>query len=136
MLDSHREACSEYNISIDSATYQAGRTEGLNQYCTPDNGYAIGSQGVYYHNVCSDSEFTKNYDIGKQVYRLSQKIEQKEKEIDDLEDQYGEAENDHEKHTLRNRIKKANREIISYEKKIVALKLISGKGIHEVIGIL
>src|SRR5687767_3457821 len=37
-IGDHRRACAEYGVSPNLAAYQAGRTQGLREYCQPHNG--------------------------------------------------------------------------------------------------
>ncbi len=44
--------CAELGHPVDTAAYQAGRAEGLREYCTVENGYDVGYQGRRYDDVC------------------------------------------------------------------------------------
>jgi hypothetical protein len=44
----HRKACAKYGVSTDLAAYQAGRDDGLREYCQPANGFRVGSHGNEY----------------------------------------------------------------------------------------
>ena len=87
----HEEACSKYGVSVDLAEYKNGRNEGLQTYCTPENGYEIGSNGKKYYNVCSNQKFNKNYKLGRKVYELESEIHKLENEIKSLEKEDKEA---------------------------------------------
>ena len=51
-LDKHIEACGRYGITLDRQAYLAGRAEGLQSYCTPENGQRVGERGERYEGVC------------------------------------------------------------------------------------
>ena len=60
--------CSEVGHSVDVVAYQAGRAEGLQVYCTVENGYQVGYEGRRYDNVCppsSEPDFIQGYDRGR-----------------------------------------------------------------------
>jgi hypothetical protein len=46
------EDCTELGQPADVASYEAGRTEGLKEYCTVENGYEVGYSGRRYEEVC------------------------------------------------------------------------------------
>lgn len=46
------EDCAELGHPADTAAYEAGRAEGLTEYCTAETGYEIGYQGRPYADVC------------------------------------------------------------------------------------
>lgn len=60
--------CAELGHSVDVAAYQAGRAEGLQVYCTVENGYQVGYEGRRYDNVCSptsEPDFLQGYERGR-----------------------------------------------------------------------
>ena len=72
--------CAEVGQPADLVAYQAGRTEGLQSYCTLENGYKIGYEGRRYDGVCPPSlasDFLQGYERGKKerpAYALSPSI--------------------------------------------------------------
>lgn len=44
--------CTQLGRPVDMAAYQAGRAEGLREYCTVEKGYEVGHQARRYHDVC------------------------------------------------------------------------------------
>lgn len=44
--------CAELGRPVDVIAYQAGRAEGLSEYCTVESGYEVGLSGRGYRNVC------------------------------------------------------------------------------------
>lgn len=51
-LASHAEACAEYGVTPDAAAWRAGRAEGLQAYCTPENAFEAGLGGGRLNPVC------------------------------------------------------------------------------------
>jgi hypothetical protein len=47
-----RKACAEYGIAPNFEAYMAGRDEGLQYYCRPQNGYNVGNNGYRYGGQC------------------------------------------------------------------------------------
>ncbi|MEM7059023.1 MAG: DUF2799 domain-containing protein [Pseudomonadota bacterium] len=61
--------CAELGHQVDIAAYQAGRTEGLQLYCTVENGYQVGYEGRRYDNVCppsSEVDFLQGFNRGRE----------------------------------------------------------------------
>jgi hypothetical protein len=46
------EDCTELGHPADVASYEAGRAEGLREYCTAESGYDVGYSGRRYEEVC------------------------------------------------------------------------------------
>lgn len=44
--------CARLGHQADVTAYQAGRAEGLKEYCTAESGYEVGRRGRGYENVC------------------------------------------------------------------------------------
>ncbi|MCU7844455.1 MAG: DUF2799 domain-containing protein [Candidatus Thiodiazotropha sp. (ex Monitilora ramsayi)] len=51
-LGNHRKACAEHGITPDMAGYEQGRLTGLEEYCIPGNGFALGKSGKKLNPVC------------------------------------------------------------------------------------
>ena len=69
----HRKACAKYGITPNFDLYQAGRSQGLREYCRPSNGYRLGAVGGSYAGVCPsglEAPFLEGYDAGRQLYTL------------------------------------------------------------------
>lgn len=69
----HRKACAKHGITPDFRAYQAGRDEGLVEFCQPSRGYNLGVNGGTYHGVCDaalEEEFLDAYRVGHQLYTL------------------------------------------------------------------
>lgn len=73
----HQKACAEFGIAPDVAAWQAGRVEGLAQYCTPQTAYREGRAGRGMAAVCSAGQVAamrEAYLAGQQYYELELEI--------------------------------------------------------------
>jgi hypothetical protein len=50
--DNDIASCARYGIAFDRDAYMAAYRQGLQQYCTPDNGEKVGTRGERYEGVC------------------------------------------------------------------------------------
>ncbi|MEO1251936.1 MAG: DUF2799 domain-containing protein [Pseudomonadota bacterium] len=60
-------------VTVDMAAYMAGRDRGLDVYCEPGNGYAVGSRGGAYNGVCAgalEDRFLAAYETGRRLFDL------------------------------------------------------------------
>jgi len=76
-IGQHRKACAKYGVTTDLVAYQAGRQEGLREYCVPANGFRLGSQGGNYAGICPsdlDPEFSDAFHDGHQLYTLESRL--------------------------------------------------------------
>jgi hypothetical protein len=72
-IGTYRKACAKHGVSPDFESYQAGRTEGLKEFCQPDNGFEYGAKGNSYRGVCPADladEFVAAYQNGRKLYEL------------------------------------------------------------------
>lgn len=73
----HRKACGEHGVAPDFDLYQAGRSEGLREYCTAANGYRIGAAGGDYAGVCPaqrEEDFLKAYSEGREAHAMRERV--------------------------------------------------------------
>ena len=69
----HRQACAKHGITADFGAYQAGRDQGIVEYCQPGRGYDVGVSGGRYYGVCSadlEPDFLDAYNAGYHLYTL------------------------------------------------------------------
>ncbi len=95
VIGKHRKACADHGVAPDRNAYMAGRSEGLKQFCTSQNGFNLGERGGHYNGVCpSDLEpnFLDAYHAGHTLYELraqlrstNNQISYHEHELDTLE---------------------------------------------------
>ena len=101
-LGNHRKACAKHGVAPNFEQYQAGRAEGLRQFCQPSRGFSLGAGGGRYNGVCpSDLEmnFVDAYNAGHQLYTLrsavnsaTYQINAKEAEIERIKERVRDAE--------------------------------------------
>ena len=73
----YRKACAKHSVAPDFQAYQAGRKEGLVEYCRPSRGFNLGAAGGRYNGVCDvalEEEFLDAYRVGSQLYTLRSKV--------------------------------------------------------------
>ncbi|MEP7245517.1 MAG: DUF2799 domain-containing protein [Gammaproteobacteria bacterium] len=73
----HRKACAKYGVSTDLTLYQAGREQGLREYCQPANGYRVGTRGGSYGGLCPvdlEPGFVAAFEDGHQLYTLEARV--------------------------------------------------------------
>jgi hypothetical protein len=76
-LGNRRKACAKHGVTPDFEAYQAGRSEGLVEFCKPSRGFNLGSNGGQYHGVCSahnEGQFLDAYNTGYHLYNLRSKV--------------------------------------------------------------
>ncbi len=93
-LGNRRKACAKHGVTPDFEAYQAGRAQGLRQYCQPSRGFSLGSNGAHYNGVCPadlEAEFVDAYNHGHHLYTLrarvngaTAQINAKERELEDV----------------------------------------------------
>ncbi len=86
-IGQYRKSCGKHGISPDLAEYQAGREQGLREFCKPLNGFRIGSRGNGYNGVCPadlDADFVDAYQTGRQLHTLRSRVGSTAAEIDSM----------------------------------------------------
>jgi len=76
-IGQHRKACAKHGVTTDLVAYQAGRQEGLREYCVPANGFRLGSQGGNYSGMCPadlDPAFSDAFESGRQLHVLESRL--------------------------------------------------------------
>lgn len=95
-IGEYRRDCARHAVVPELDAWRAGRDEGLQQYCTQDNGFRLGQAGRSYNGVCpaaSETAFRSAYDDGRAIYlarsqvsSTHSKIYKRRYEIDVLEE--------------------------------------------------
>ena len=83
-IGEHRKACAEYGIKPDLDAYQAGRAQGLREFCQPHNGYRAGVSGQPYYDGCPpelEAAFLTEYDAGRKLYLLERRVSDADEQI-------------------------------------------------------
>ena len=73
----HQDACVKHGVIPERESYLAGWTEGVRQYCLPENGFSAGERGTSYNNVCPEEMqigFYAAYQEGRQLYTAQSEI--------------------------------------------------------------
>ncbi len=93
----HRKACAKHGVTADFQAYQAGRDQGLVEYCQPGRGFDVGVNGGRYYGVCNvelERDFLEAYNAGYHLYtlranvsRATAGINSKERELERVEDE-------------------------------------------------
>ena len=93
-LGNRRKACAKHGVAPDFEAYQAGREEGLRQYCQPSR--SLGASGAHYNGVCPgrmEGDFLDAYNTGAKLYDLEMRVRNannqinaKERELDSNND--------------------------------------------------
>jgi hypothetical protein len=65
----YRKACSEHGVTPNLEQYQAGREQGLREFCKPANGFRV------------DETFSDAYQTGRQLYVLRSRVGSTQDEI-------------------------------------------------------
>src|SRR5690606_33693398 len=80
----HRRACGEHGVAPDFDAYQAGRSEGLVEFCTAANGYRIGVAGGEYADVCPvdrEDDFLRAFSEGRELYALRERVRSSDSQL-------------------------------------------------------
>lgn len=69
----YRRACADHSITPDFQAWQAGREQGLVEYCQPLRGFQLGQAGGNYLGVCNSNlepDFVDAFRVGAQLHDL------------------------------------------------------------------
>lgn len=84
----HQDACVKYDVVPDRASYMVGWNEGVREYCSPHNAFAVGERGERYYNVCPtalEETFQVAYKDGRQLYLARAAVNSLERKIAERE---------------------------------------------------
>ncbi|MDH4254463.1 MAG: DUF2799 domain-containing protein [Gammaproteobacteria bacterium] len=73
----HRKACGKHGVAPDLQEYQAGRAEGLREFCQPQRGFNLGAGGGQYNGVCPaelEGDFLDAFRTGAQLHTLRSNV--------------------------------------------------------------
>lgn len=108
------EACAKANVAPDRVRYFAGREIGLQEYCTPENGFLLGKNGGSMSQVCppeSVGGFEASYYKGRRIYDARQQIERLESKRHKYEEQLSKARTDDERKHARDELREIDQEL-------------------------
>ena len=83
----HRKACAKHGVAPDMAAYEAGRLKGLQEWCTPRNGYRLGLKGNRYNGVCPqslESPFIEAMGRGRAVHGYEKQVQKARQELKEM----------------------------------------------------
>jgi len=83
-LTKHRKACAKHGIVPDLAAYQRGRSQGLQEYCQPTKGFALGRSGASYAGACPaelEAGFLDAYNAGHHLWQLKTSVSSADRQI-------------------------------------------------------
>jgi hypothetical protein len=83
----HRKACAKHGVAPDMTAYEAGRQKGLQEWCTPRNGYRLGLKGNRYNGVCPKSlegPFTEAMGRGRAVHGYERQVKKARQELKEM----------------------------------------------------
>lgn len=86
----YRKACSEHGVTPSLEQYQAGRDQGLREFCKPVNGFRAGARGNGYNGVCPaelDPAFMSAYESGRQLHTLRSRVSSTASDIGSMRDE-------------------------------------------------
>jgi len=89
-LGNHRKACAKHGVAPDLEAYQAGRREGLRQYCQPSRGFSLGAGGGRYSGVCPsdlEPEFVDAFNSGHKLHNLRAQVNSATYQINSREEE-------------------------------------------------
>ena len=72
--DRRANDCAKHGVVMDRNAYDAGRDQGLSQYCVEGNGYQLGERGESYNGVCvnhDEAGFLAAYEKGRELYAFT-----------------------------------------------------------------
>ncbi len=87
---SYVKECKEFGITADKKAYDKGYNNGVKTFCTPSNGYDLGSKGRSNPNVCPkgmSAAFAAAHKKGMRIYDVKSQIKKKESKIESINDQ-------------------------------------------------
>jgi Protein of unknown function (DUF2799) len=93
----HRKACAKHGVTPDLSAYQAGREQGLREYCQPQNGYRLGENGRDYPGFCPTDlarNFEDAYRDGFELYGLRSRVNQAASEVSSMRAELMRAQDD------------------------------------------
>ena len=83
-LSNHAQACDDFGVTPDPTAWEAGRQQGLRQYCTVENVYQEGRRSRSLQPVCPADQFERLQAAnitGRTYRRIELEIERLERDI-------------------------------------------------------
>lgn len=80
----HSKACEKHGLPVNVAAYNQGWRAGISRYCTPQNGFNVGSRGAAYKGTCPSefaSQFESAYRVSKNLHDAKQHLHRIEEAV-------------------------------------------------------
>ena len=80
-----QHSCAAALSGAESVAYERGWNEGIQRFCTEENGYQQGCQGAAFANVCPDalaSTYLDGYQSGYSIYLMQLEVDAMERAIE------------------------------------------------------
>lgn len=122
-LASHAKACAKAGVAPDYQAWELGRQQGLKQYCTPANAYALGQRGRQLNGVCPSAVMPQLQQLnaqGREYYTLSNQLTQEKNQLKEYLDEYDKLRDGQQLHYKTE--KEARARLIELPKKINDVK--------------
>jgi uncharacterized protein DUF2799 len=87
-LDEVVKSCGKHGITPNTDAYQSGWNQGLQNYCTPLNGFTLGKQNKRKSPICPPQMaggFSEGYRLGHTIWTARDRVDRAESDISSLE---------------------------------------------------
>lgn len=136
LFQQHRDACLKYSVNPNRDAYYKGREEGLEFYCTEDNGFKQGRLGRTYQYVCPpelEPNFLAGYAEGREIREYESKIASLKKRLERIDSEikkkeyklYSSKLSDEQRAKIRSEIRSLD---IEYREVVRELKYLENSG--------
>lgn len=95
-LSAYNESCAKFGVVTDYKLWRDGYVQGLEIYCSPENGYSIGLNGKHYYGVCKNPEFIRNYQRGSLERKQKEHEEEVKRELEEIGEKIKQTTDEHE----------------------------------------
>ena len=90
-LSLHAKACAKAGVAPDYQAWERGRQQGLKQYCSADNAFALGRLGQPLNSVCPAEVSQRLQNInaqGREYYALSNQLREARNQLKQYQTEY------------------------------------------------
>ncbi|WP_322995089.1 DUF2799 domain-containing protein [Castellaniella sp.] len=110
----HQKACADVGVRPDIERYRAGNSQGVLEYCTPDNAFTVGRAGQSYRNACPahlEGKFLPAYHQGKRIYEAQRQVDNLNSESSRLQRKLEKEKKPEVQRRLRNELRDLDRRL-------------------------
>lgn len=111
-LDDVVKSCGKHGITPDTRAYLSGWHRGVQNYCTPLNGFTLGKQYKTRSEICPPqlaSGFEHGYQLGFVIWTAENRVDEARSEVRSLQDRLDRLEDELADHDCKSKNKKADR---------------------------